>query len=137
MIAAAAFIDASERPLLLLVEDHIDTRQMYAVYLSGEFEVIEAGDVHEALELMKGRRPAILITDLSLPGLDGFELIAMVRKNPDFASMPVICLSGYGGHAHDAQAKAVGCDRMIQKPCMPDALEEAAMELVRASGDRS
>ena len=125
------------RPVVLLVEDHADTRQMYAEYLGALFRVIEAADGHEALERLRAQTPDLLITDISLPRVDGFELIAAMRADPALRATPVICLSGYGGHAHEARAREAGCDRILQKPCMPDALAEAVAELLRQSRDRS
>jgi CheY-like chemotaxis protein len=134
MVMATAPADRGDRrPLLLLVEDHVDTRQMYAEYLGSAFRVLEAGDGQEALEMMRAQPPDILVTDLSLPRVDGFELIARVRADQAMRAMPIICLSGYGGQSHDARARAAGSDRVIQKPCMPDALSEAASQLLRQS----
>jgi CheY-like chemotaxis protein len=118
------------RPLILLIEDHQDTRQMYAEFLAVSFEVLSAADANAGLELLRSARPDLLITDLSLPGMDGFELIALVRKDPDLSRTPIICLSGYGGHAHEARAREAGCDRILQKPCMPDALAEIALDVL-------
>jgi CheY-like chemotaxis protein len=73
----------------------------------------------------------VLITDLSLPVLDGFELVKLVRQDAALSEVSIICLSGYGGHRHD-DVVAAGCDRLLQKPCAPDALAEVAAELVRA-----
>jgi CheY-like chemotaxis protein len=121
-------------PLVLLVEDHVDTRQMYAEFLGDSFNVVQAGDGIQGLELVRTLHPDIVITDLSLPGMDGFELIAQVRRDPAMAAVPIICLSGYGGHAHERRATAAGCNRVLQKPCMPDDLARATTELLR---DRS
>ena len=118
------------RPVILLVEDHQDTRQMYAEFLSVSFEVLSAADGHTALEILRSARPDLLITDLSLPGLDGFELIALVRKDPVIARTPIICLSGYSGHAYEMRARQAGCDRILQKPCMPDALAAIALDVL-------
>ena len=133
---AAESSSARERPLLLLVEDHLDTRQMYAEFLSMAFEVVTAGDGDQALDLMRGRRPDLLITDLSLPGMDGFDLIAHVRGDPSLRSVPILCLSGYGGHAHEQRARDAGCDRMLQKPCLPETLAAAAADLIEPFRDR-
>jgi CheY-like chemotaxis protein len=124
-------------PIVLLVEDHEDTRQMYAEFLRAIFEVRQASDGQQALDVMHERPPDLLITDLSLPGIDGFELVAMVRTDPLLRKVPIICLSGYSGHVYEQRALAAGCDRMLQKPCMPDALAEAATELLRQPPDRS
>jgi CheY-like chemotaxis protein len=104
-------------PLVLLVEDHSDTRLMYAEFLSSEFEVLQAGDGEEAWRAMQSRVPDLVITDLTLPGVSGFELVTRMRADPVLASVPV---------------RAVGCDRLIEKPCLPDTLSDAALEVLRA-----
>jgi two-component system, cell cycle response regulator DivK len=125
------------RPVILLVEDHQDTRQMYAEFLSVSFEVQAAAEAGAALAIVRQSPPDLLITDLSLPGMDGFELIAHIKKDPVLARIPIICLSGYGGHAHELRAREAGCDRILQKPCMPDALLEIAFEVLLAVRNRS
>ena len=134
LLAAVAFSEPRTPPLVLLVEDHADTRAMYAEFLRMDFEVAEAGDGHRAIEMVRARRPDLVITDLALPGVDGFELIAMMRADADatLRTVPIICLSGYGGLAHDSRARAAGCNRILQKPCMPDTLAAAAHELLQA-----
>jgi two-component system, cell cycle response regulator DivK len=107
---------------VLLVEDHADTRQMYAEFLAIEFEVMTAVDGEDALKTLRRQAPDVIVTDLSLPGMDGFQLIARVRGDSKFQSIPIICLSGYGGHEHEERARAAGCNRILQKPCMPDEL---------------
>jgi CheY-like chemotaxis protein len=122
------------QPVVLLVEDHHDTRQMYAEFLGGAFQIHEAADAAQAMATLSEVRPDVVITDLSLPDMDGFELVARIRRDPAVRDVPVICLSGYGGHAHEQRAREVGCDRVIQKPCLPDALSGAIMELLRLGG---
>jgi CheY-like chemotaxis protein len=124
------------RPIILLVEDHLDTRQMYAEFLSVSFDVLPAGDGTEALAILHTTAPDLLITDLSLPGMDGFELVGLVRRDPRLQGLPIICLSGYGGHAHEQRAREAGCDRILQKPCMPDALAEIALEVLHGVRER-
>jgi CheY-like chemotaxis protein len=128
--AAANRRGPAARPVIVLVEDHQDTRQMYAEFLSASFEVLPAADGLQAVDIMRTARPDLLITDLSLPGIDGFELVARIRKDPRLGRIPIICLSGYGGHAHEQRARDAGCDRILQKPCMPDALSEIALEVL-------
>ena len=117
-------------PLVLLVEDHSDTRQMYAEFMSGRFEVTEAPDAELALSMIHGRPPRLIITDLSLPGMDGFEMIERLKGDPKTEHIPVICLSGYGGQSHHERARALGCDLVLQKPCLPDALADAAAGVI-------
>ena len=105
---------------------------MYAEFLSSEFEVVQAGDGEEALRVMQTRVPDLVITDLTLPVVNGFELVTRMRADPTLAAVPVICLSGYGGSAQEDRAREVGCDRLIEKPCLPDTLSDAALEVLRA-----
>jgi CheY-like chemotaxis protein len=113
-------------PLVLLVEDHQDTRVMYAEFLSATFDVMTADDGSRALDLMRTRRPDLLITDLSLPGLDGFELARVMRDDALLRNVPIICLSGYGGRALEQRARDAGCNRILVKPCLPDTLAAIA-----------
>jgi CheY-like chemotaxis protein len=122
---------------ILLVEDHEDTRQMYAEFLGLSFDVISAPDGERGLALLRERRVDVVITDVSLPGMNGFELVAAIRGDPALRAIPIVCLSGYGGLAHEQRARAAGCDRILQKPCMPDALADIASELIRRAADRS
>jgi CheY-like chemotaxis protein len=122
---------ANARPLLLLVEDYAETRQMYAEYLGDTFDVMQAADGQEALALVADSIPALIITDLTLPGIDGFELVRQIRANVSTRAIPVICLSGHGGRAHEERAREVGCTRVLEKPCLPEALAKTARDLVR------
>jgi CheY-like chemotaxis protein len=103
---------------------------MYAEFLSVSFEVLSAADGASALGILKAARPDLLITDLSLPGMDGFELVALVRRDPVMGAIPIISLSGYGGQAHEQRAREAGCDRVLQKPCMPDILAAIVTEVL-------
>lgn len=132
LFAALAFSPRSGQiPVVLLVEDHRDTRQMYRAFLSSSFEVIEASDAEQALELVRQRTPDLIISDLSLPGMDGFEFITRIRREEATRDVPVISLSGYGGSAHERRAREAGCDRVLEKPCLPDALAQAALDVLR------
>jgi two-component system CheB/CheR fusion protein len=121
---------------VLLVEDHADTRQMYAEFLGIEFDVVTAADGEDALRIMRRRAPDVLVTDLSLPGMDGFELIAQVRRDADLKWIPIICLSGYGGYEHEQHAREAGCDRLLQKPCLPDELAAIVTEQIQHAAKR-
>lgn len=102
---------------------------MYAEFLGSSFDVLEAGDGRQALEMLRTRVPDVVVTDFSLPGMDGFELTRQIRGNASTCDVPVICLSGYTGPRYEELARKVGCDRVIEKPCLPDALAAAAREM--------
>ncbi len=121
---------------VLLVEDHADTRQMYAEFLGIDFDVVTAADGEDALKIMRVRAPDVLVTDLSLPGMDGFELISKVRSDATLHAIPIICLSGYGGYEHEERARAAGSDRILQKPCMPDELAAIVNDAIAHATNR-
>jgi CheY-like chemotaxis protein len=108
---------------------------MYAEFLGLEFEVLTAASGEDALNLLRTERPDVIVTDLSLPGIDGFELVLRVRSDDTLRGLPIVCLSGYGGTEHEQRALAAGCDRILQKPCMPDALSAVVSEMID-SGDK-
>ena len=121
---------------VLLVEDHADTRQMYAEFLGVSFDVLTAADGEDALRMIGGHAPDVIVTDLSLPGMDGFELISRIRSDAALQSIPIICLSGYGGHEHEQRVRAAGSDRILQKPCMPDELAAIVSEQIAHAANR-
>jgi CheY-like chemotaxis protein len=110
---------------VLLVEDHVDSRAMYAEFLRLDFDVVEAGDGVAALELMEHTCPDVIVTDLALPRMDGFELIQRIRQDDRLRHVPVIALSGYSGAEHQDRALEAGSDRVLLKPCLPETLARA------------
>ena len=118
--------DAKDPPLILVVDDFEDGREMYASYLrfSG-YRVDEAADGREALEKAFALRPDIILMDLSLPGIDGWQATRELKKDARTAGIPIVALTGHALEAHSRSAKEAGCDAFIVKPCMPmDLLNE-------------
>jgi CheY-like chemotaxis protein len=117
---------AKEAPLILVVDDFEDGREMYASYLrfSG-YRVDEAADGNEALEKAFTLRPDIILMDLSLPGIDGWQATRELKRDERTANIPIVALTGHALEAHSRSAKEAGCDAFIVKPCMPmDLLNE-------------
>ncbi len=115
-----------EAPLILVVDDFEDGREMYASYLrfSG-YRVDEAADGNEALEKAFTLRPDIILMDLSLPGIDGWQATRELKRDERTANIPIVALTGHALEAHSRSAKEAGCDAFIVKPCMPmDLLNE-------------
>lgn len=122
---------------VLLVEDHVDSRQMYATFLRPEFNVVEADDGVGALQLMQEQRPDIVVTDLALPRMDGFELVERMRADERLRDVPVIALSGFSGEEYESRARKAGSDVVLQKPCLPDELARAVASATRSRKDPS
>ena len=121
---------------VLLVEDHEDSRQMYAEFLRLQFNVIEAADGIRALQMMQQTPPDIVVTDLALPQMDGFELVQRMRADQRLREVPVIALSGFSGVEYESRARAAGSDVVLQKPCLPDDLAKAVELAAKSRKDR-
>lgn len=112
-----------DRPCVLLVEDYSDARLMYTEYLrySG-FEVIEAANGIEALRHALESMPDIILMDLSLPVMDGWEATRRLKADPRTAKIPVVALTGHALAGASDEAKRAGCDAFVTKPCLPEDL---------------
>jgi two-component system, cell cycle response regulator DivK len=110
----------STRPLALVVDDSDDTRELYALVLRLEgFVVEEARDGQEALHKAGELLPDIIITDLSMPVMDGWETIRRLKAEERTQHIPIIACSGQDvpGDTHDCRA-----DALLPKPCPLDQL---------------
>lgn len=84
--------------------------------LSGAYEVIGAKDGVTGLELVRDRRPAVVLLDLDLPGISGIEVVQRIRATPDIADTPVLAVTASVMKRERRQAMDAGCDRFIEKP---------------------
>jgi CheY-like chemotaxis protein len=119
-------------PTILLVEDDPVGRRLYAAWLTGAgFRVEEAHNGLQALERALSLRPDVVVTDLKIPGIDGFELTRRLRRDPRTCAIPVLAVTGYAAFAADpARARRAGCDAVLPKPCSPEELETAIRSLL-------
>ena len=124
-----------ERPLVLLVEDQADLRQLYAeqLTLSG-FDVIQAANGADAIADTTTHGPDVVLMDLSLPGIDGWEATRRLKADAHTAHIPIVALTAYDGAGELQRATSAGCDWFVPKPCPPDAL---VAELRRVLAARS
>jgi len=121
-------------PLVLLVEDYDDTREMYASYLSySGYRVAEARDGEEALSLAFSLRPDIILMDLALPRMDGWEATRRLKGDERTSSIPVVALTGHALTGHAEGARAAGCDSFVIKPCLPDDLVDEIRRVLSAA----
>jgi two-component system, cell cycle response regulator DivK len=112
-----------DRPRVLLVDDYPDVREMYTEYLEfSGFEVVEAGNGIEALQKAVDASPDIILMDLSLPVMDGWEATRRLKADARTASIPVVALTGHALAGISEGAKKAGCDAFVTKPCLPEDL---------------
>jgi two-component system cell cycle response regulator DivK len=110
-------------PLILVVDDYDDAREMYAEYLQFcGFRVAEARNGNEALEQAFTLKPDLILMDLSLPGMDGWEATRQLKADDRTRTIPVVALTGHALAGASEGAKRAGCDSFVTKPCLPDDL---------------
>ena len=128
---------ARSRPLILLVEDQIELRELYARQLAlCGYDVIEARDGAEAVAHTTSRVPDVVLMDLSLPVMDGWEATRQLKTDGRTAHIPVVALTAHDGSGELQRATSAGCDWFVPKPCPPDALI-AEVRRVLATAARS
>lgn len=108
-----------ERPLVLLVEDDRDGRVLFAAWLADAgFEVVTAHNGLQALDRAFEILPDAILTDLHIPGIDGYELTRRLKSDPRTSAIPVLAVTGYAPFAQDpSRADRAGCDAILPKPC--------------------
>jgi two-component system, cell cycle response regulator DivK len=111
------------RPLLLIAEDDSALRGLYAKHLSiSGFDVVEAGDGADAIHNTCALQPDVVVMDLSLPVIDGWEATRRLKSDARTAHIPVVALTACDNSPDLERATLAGCDWFIPKPCPPDAL---------------
>ncbi len=113
----------NERPRVLLVDDYPDAREMYSEYLQfSGFDVVEAANGMEALRRAADDAPDIILMDLSLPVMDGWEATRRLKADQRTAHIPVVALTGHALAGISEGARQAGCDAFVTKPCLPEDL---------------
>jgi CheY-like chemotaxis protein len=123
-----------ERPRVLVVDDYPDAREMYAEYLQySGFDVIEAGNGIEALDRAADSAPDIILMDLSLPVMDGWEATRRLKADKTTARIPIVALTGHALAGIHEGAKNAGCDAFVTKPCLPEDLVKEIRKVLDAT----
>jgi len=108
---------------ILVVEDQADNRRILRdLLVNAGYELIEAESGEEAVTAVTERRPDLILMDIQLPVMDGYEATRRIRLNPELKSIPIIAVTSYALAGDEAQALAAGCSAYITKPFSPRAL---------------
>jgi CheY-like chemotaxis protein len=127
--------EAHRRPTVLIVDDDADTRELYVMTLSSEdFEPLAAADGAEGCRLAGERQVDLVVTDLSLPRLDGWGLVACLRRDASTRHIPVVVLTGHSNPELRERAAREGCAALLVKPCLPDQLTAEVRRAIAAKG---
>jgi CheY-like chemotaxis protein len=118
--------------VVLVVDDNTDNREMYIEYLRFVGLRAEgAADGAEAIEAARRIRPAVIIMDLSMPGVDGWKATRILKADPRTSEIPIIAVSSHAEPSSCAQATLAGCDLFVTKPALPRDLAEIVVRLLR------
>ena len=108
---------------ILIVEDQADNRRILRDLLSSAgYDIIIAENGQEALEVVPRERPDLILMDIQLPLLDGYEATRRIKANPTLRAIPIIVITSYAVSGDESKAKAAGCDAYVAKPFSPRAL---------------
>jgi CheY-like chemotaxis protein len=128
----------SPAPIILLVDDYADNRAMYARYLVyAGYRVDEATNGQEALDKAGEIHPDLIVMDLSLPVMDGWEATRRLKANPQTKRIPVLALTGHALGDHERAANAAGCDGYVTKPCLPEDLAARIQHMLAGASPKS
>ena len=112
-----------QAPLVLVVDDSLTVRRITQRLLQREgYRVAVAKDGLEGLDRMAGERPAVLLTDIEMPRMDGFDLVRNLRADPRLADLPVIMITSRIAQKHRDYAAELGVDHYLGKPYAEDEL---------------
>ena len=120
-------------PTVLLVEDNEDNLRIYSTILTHSgYRVVEATDGEAALEAARREMPGLILMDISIPKIDGWEVTRRLKADPETASIPIIALTAHALASDQAMAQEVGCDGYIAKPAEPRVVLEEVRRRVGA-----
>lgn len=122
---------AAGPPLVLVVDDMADVRDVVAEYLEHHcYRVATAEDGFDALDKAFALCPDLILMDLSMPNLDGWEATRRLKRDPRTRHIPVIAFTGFALKSYLEEARVAGCDLVVTKPMRPSDLEAEVRRLL-------
>jgi len=116
---------------ILVIEDQEDNRRILCDLLTDRgYEIIEATTGLDGVTIAEKERPDLILMDIQLPGIDGYEATRRIKANPTLHQIPIIAVTSYALSGDDAQALEAGCDAYVAKPFSPRALLAKIREYV-------
>jgi len=125
--------DHSPRPTVLLVDDSVAERELYEVTLEPEFNILTASRGRDGLTLAINEQPDLVLLDVKMPGIDGWETCTYIKSHPRTANIPVVLLTGSDDGDLTQHAVAVGASAVLKKPCPAEKLRETILQALKPS----
>lgn len=127
-----AAISTDGAALVLIVDDGEDNRAMYRSHLEhAGYRVVEASDATEGIALARELMPAIVVMDLSMPDIDGWEATRLLKSDPATRRIGIVALSAFHEPESRRRAREAGADFFLAKPCLPRELALHVSECIR------
>lgn len=112
-----------DKGTILYVEDNPDNRTLVRrILLSEDYALIEATNAYDAIEVLKGTRPDLILMDINMPDMDGYTLTSKIKSMPGFERVPILALTANVMRGDKEKTLEAGCDGYIQKPLDIDQL---------------
>ena len=105
---------------ILVVEDQDDLRGVLRdLFTTSGYTVIEAADGAAGIAMAKSDRPSVILMDIQMPVIDGYEATRQIKADPDLTSIPIVAVSSFAMKGDEEKARAAGCDEYVTKPYSP------------------
>ena len=106
--------------LILLIEDHEDNRRIVRdLVTSVGYALVEATTGEDGVTAVEAHHPDLVLMDIQLPGIDGYEATRQIKAIPAFAKLPIIAVTSYALSGEEKKAREAGCDDYVPKPFSP------------------
>jgi two-component system cell cycle response regulator DivK len=116
---------------ILVIEDTPDNRRIIRLVMErAGYEVVEAVNGAEGIEMARSTRPDLILMDIQLPVIDGYEATRRLKADPDLKAIPVIAVTSYALSGDEAKTRAAGCDGYMAKPFSPKALLQLVQSFI-------
>ena len=123
--------DAKHLPLLIVIDDNKDIRKFIRQSMEGEYQIIEAENGEEGLKKIQKQTPAMVISDIMMPVMDGIQLCQTLKSDPQTSHIPVILLTAKSSDDSELQGLNIGADAYIRKPFRMDILKVKTQNIIR------
>ena len=116
---------------ILVAEDDVDNRRIVVKVLTVEgHETLEAADGRTTVEIARRERPDLILMDLAMPGMDGWEAARQLKADAETADIPIIALTALAMRGDEERARQAGCDAYLSKPCRPQTIRDVVRQFL-------
>jgi two-component system, cell cycle response regulator DivK len=116
---------------ILVAEDDVDNRSIVVKVLTVEgHETLEAADGRTTVEIARRERPDLILMDLAMPGMDGWEAARRLKADAETADIPIIALTAFAMRGDEERARQAGCDAYLSKPCRPQTIRDVVRQFL-------